>query len=78
MPTRGSAIGASGVNLGAYATGIGPAAATGRAQSPTIATVYGQFTGGTAPAPWVLLILVFAEAAALVMLHHGFRHSNGG
>lgn len=83
MAVRGSGIGASGVNLGSFAVGIGPkqVGGTGRPDSPPTVSMYGpgDTVGGgmNVPTLW-LLGLVAVEALALVALRQGTRHSHGG
>jgi hypothetical protein len=89
MPARGSGIGAS-ISQSVFG---GTGGATGRPVSPTTAAVYtaqgaskagmgmsmfgnGQ-NGWGGPVAW-LLLLVFAEVAAMALLRHGFRHHHGG
>lgn len=83
MAVRGSGIGASGVNLGSFATGIGPrtAGGGGSAVSPPAVSMYGPgvstAAGVGSPTLW-LLGLVVVEALALIALRQGTRHSHGG
>ena len=74
MPTRGSGIGAS------MGSNVFSGTVTGRAASPSTATMYGPATngGGFKGAPLFLIVLVLLEAAALLALRHGFRHHHGG
>jgi hypothetical protein len=79
VAARGSGIGASGVNVGAFATGIGPSAPAGRAASPATASMYGGRSGGGlgSHTAW-LLALVALEALGLVSMRRAFHSAHGG